>query len=245
MRFSFTRSFAPPRVNELFEVRVPRYAACLAERSGVVKAIETMAESGGYRLHFVSDPTPLDEEKSEEWTCDIPFGRKLIVQVGQQVEIGMLLAEGPLDPLELLRLLGQEAAQRALISEVQHVYRGTGAVIHDKHLEVIVRQMGRYVQIEDEGDTGLLPGEIIDRFTFMQQVLAILAQGGKPATARPLLLGLTNTILQTSSWIAAASFQDMSRVIAHAAIWQKQDDLIGLKERLVIGKQIPEIREKG
>jgi DNA-directed RNA polymerase subunit beta' len=223
-----------PRVNNLFEAHVPSQSAPMAERSGMVKAIETDTSTGGYRIHFTSSAT----EEHEEWTYTIPFRRTLAVEQGQTIEIGTPLVEGPLSPQEILQLLGRDATGRYLIHEVQRVYRGTGAVIHDKHLEVIVRQMLRYVLVSGAGDTDLLPGSVIDRFAFLQRVAAVLAQGGRPASARPLLLGLTRTVLHTASWIAAASFQDMSRVLARAAIQHQQDDLIGLKEKLVIGKKI-------
>jgi DNA-directed RNA polymerase subunit beta' len=225
-----------PRVNALFEVQAPRQPAPLVDREGIVKAIESTAE--GYRVQMASPPG----EEAARWSYTIPFRRPLMVSPGQRVEIGTPLVEGPLDPQHLLRLVGREAAGRYLLQEVQRVYRATGAVIHDKHLEVIIRHMLRYVRVSDAGDTDLLPGTIIDRFAFMQQVAAVLAQGGRPACACPLLLGLTRSALQTTSWIAAASFQDTSRVLAHAAIQRQQDDLIGLKERLVVGKKLPELK---
>ncbi len=220
-----------PHVNDLFEVHMPAHPAPLAQRSGIVQAIGMNESTGGIRIHFVSTKT----EQHEEWTCDIPFRRTLMVQQGQVVEMGTPLVEGPLNPQELFQRLGREAAQQYIINEVQRVYRGTGAVIHNKHLEVIVRQMFRSVVVTDPGDTDLFPGESMDRFLFLHRVSAIVAQGGKPALARPQLLGLTKTVLQTSSWVAAASFQDMSRVLAHAAIQRQRDDLVGLKEKLVIG----------
>ncbi len=225
-----------PRVNALFEVQAPHQPAPLIEREGIVQAIESTAE--GYRVQMASPP----EEEEAAWSYAIPFRRALTIEPGQRVGIGTPMVEGPLDPQDLLRHLGTEATGRYLLQEVQQVYRATGAMIHDKHLEVIIRKMLRYVRVSDAGDTDLLPGAIIDRFAFMQQVAAILAQGGRPARARPLLLGLTQSILQTTSWIAAASFQDTSRVLARAAIRGAQDDLVGLKERLVVGKKLPELR---
>jgi DNA-directed RNA polymerase subunit beta' len=226
-----------PRVNDLFEVHAPTHAAPMADRDGIVKEIETNTTTGEHCIHFTN-------EKHEEWTYDIPFGRTLTIKTGQTVKIGMPLVEGPLHPQNILQLLGREAAGRYLIHEIQRIYRGTGAVINDKHLEVIVRQMLRYVLVSDAGDTDLLPGSIIDRFTFLQHVAAVLAQGGSPAVAHPLLLGLTSTILQTASWIAAASFQDTSRVLSRSAILYRQDNLIGPKERLVIGKKLPIVGRK-
>ena len=226
-----------PRVDDLFEVHIPAQAAPLAAKRGIVKAIEANTKARAYQIHFASACS----EEHEEWLCTIPLGRKLAIKEGQSVEIGTPLAEGPLNPQEILQLLGQDMTQRYLIQEIQKIYRGTGAVVHDKHLEVIVRQMLRYVLVSDAGDTDLLPGSILDRFTFQQQVEHVLAQGGHPAKAQPQLLGLTKTVLHTASWIAAASFQDMSRVLARAAIQHQQDNLIGLKEKLIIGKKLPDI----
>lgn len=229
-----------PRVDDLFEVHVPSQAASLMKRSGTVQKIERDESSGYYCIHFISN----EIEAQKEWIQEVPYGQTLRVKEGQAVEIGTPLTEGPLNPQNLLNLLGVEATQRYLIREVQRVYRGTGAMIHDKHLEVIVRQMLRYVLVVETGDTDLLSGEIIDRFTYLQRVVATLTQGGHPARAHPILLGLTKTILQTSSWIAAASFQDMSRVLARAAIQHRQDNLVGLKERLIIGKKLPLTNKK-
>ncbi|GCE15048.1 DNA-directed RNA polymerase subunit beta' [Tengunoibacter tsumagoiensis] len=230
-----------PRVNDLFEVHPPTQAAPMAERSGIVKQIETEPQTGGYHIHFTST----NSQEPAEWITTIPFRRKIVVQEGQSIERGTPLVEGPLNPHDILQLLGQDMTQRYLIQEIQKVYRGTGAVIHDKHIEVIVRQMLRHVLVCDAGDTDLLPGSIIDRFTFLQCVASVLAQGGQPPVAQPHLLGLTNTVLHTASWIAAASFQDMSRVLSRAAIWHQQDNLVGLKERLIVGKILLTQDDKG
>lgn len=226
-----------PRVNALFEVHAPAHAALIAEKEGIVEAIETDPITGGHRIHFLSNT----HGEHEEWTCAIPLRRTLAVREGQTVEIGTPLVEGPLHPQDLLRHLGREAVARYLLQEVQRVYRATGAVIHDKHIEVIIRQMLRSVRICDAGDSSLLPGSLMDRFAFLHHVAATLAQGGRPAIARPALLGLTQTALQTTSWLAAASFQETSRVLSQAALSAQQDQLIGLKERLVIGKKLPQI----
>ncbi|GHO82349.1 DNA-directed RNA polymerase subunit beta' [Dictyobacter formicarum] len=227
-----------PRVDDLFEVHMPAQAAPMAERHGIVKTIATDAGTDGYLLHFVSP----HGEPYEEWSTRIPLRRKLTVKEGQHITPGTPLTEGPLHPQIIFQLLGSDMAQRYLIQEIQKIYRGTGAIVHDKHFEVILRQMMRSVRVTDAGDTDLLPGSIIDRFTFQQCVADILAQGGNPARAQPQLLGLTTAILQTQSWIAAASFQDMSRVLARAAIHHQQDHLVGFKERLIVGKKLPELR---
>ena len=205
-----------PRVNDLFEAHIPAQAAPMAEHCGIVKRIEADTQTGGYSIHFAST----SNQAQEEWISPIGRRWKLAIQEGQTVEIGTPLVEGPLNPHEILQLLGRDATQRYIIQEVQRVYRGTGAVIHEKHLEVIVRQMLRYVLVSNAGDTDLLPGSLVDRFTFQQCIACVLAQGGRPASAQPQLLGLTNTTLHTASWITAASFQDMSRVLSRAAIQQ-------------------------
>jgi DNA-directed RNA polymerase subunit beta' len=224
-----------PRVIDLFEVRSPIQAAPLAEQEGSVQHIETDPTTGTQCIHCVSHVS----EVHAAWTSTVPAGQALTVREGQAITRGMPLSEGPRDLQAILRLLGMEAAQRYLIQEVQRVYTGVGAQIHDKHLEVIIRQMSRFVQVSASGETDLLPGDIVDRFVFQERVTNILAQGENPARACPLLLGLTKTVLQTASWIAAASFQDTARVLARAAIRGQQDALIGLKEQLVIGKRIP------
>jgi DNA-directed RNA polymerase subunit beta' len=224
-----------PRVIDLFEVRSPAQAAPFAEREGIVAHIETDSTTGAHRIRCVY--RACEAQKARTYT--VPAGQVLTVREGQAITRGMLFSEGPCDPHAILLQLGMETAQRYLIQEVQRVYQGVGAIIHDKHLEVIVRQMSRYVQVSASGETDLLPGDIVDRFVFQERVTHSLAQGGNPARARPLLLGLTKTVLQTASWIAAASFQDTARVLARAAIRGQQDALIGLKERLVIGKRIP------
>jgi DNA-directed RNA polymerase subunit beta' len=155
------------------------------------------------------------------------------------ISAGTPLVAGTLDPRNLLRSLGRDAAARYLVSEVQRVYRGTGVYLHDKHIEVIVRQMLRFVSARDVGDTPLLPGEVVDRFTVEAINARVLAQGGAPALVSPVLFGLTQAALQTRSWIAAASFQDTSRVLALAAIRSELDTLQGFKERLVVGRRIP------
>ncbi len=153
--------------------------------------------------------------------------------------IGTPLTSGARNPRNILDLQGREETARYLINEVQRVYRGTGVYISDKHIEVIVRQMLRFVQISDPGDTALLPGDLIDRFSFTHANEATLAQGGEPATSAPVLLGLTRTALSTTSWVAAASFQETSKVLTQAAIRSQVDSLKGYKERVVLGARIP------
>jgi len=223
-----------PRVIELFEARTPRPAVSLARCSGTV-ATEVDDEHGTTVVHIV----PSDRGREDAWQCSVSATQKLAVEPGQWVEIGTPLALGALDLQDVLNVLGCEATARYLINEVQHVFRGTGVAIHDKHLECIVRQMLRYVQVGDTGDTTLLPGAIIDRFQFFSHNLQVWAQGGQPATARPVVFGLTKTVLHTSSWIAAASFQETSRVLMQAVLRGDRDPLIGLKERVVTGLRLP------
>lgn len=177
--------------------------------------------------------------KAGQGQYELAPGQVPIVEEEQAVVIGTPLTAGACNPRHILDLQGREATARYLIKEVQRVYRATGVSISDKHVEVIVRQMLRSVQISDAGDTALLPGDLIDRFHFMHTNEEILAQGGAPAQAHSVLLGLTRTALSTTSWIAAASFQETSKVLTNAAIRGQVDPLKGYKERIVLGARIP------
>ncbi len=180
----------------------------------------------------------LYEEKDErEYT--IPAAARLLVETGHQVRAGDKLTEGSKDPQDVLLIQGREPAQLYLVDEVQKVYRSQGVNINDKHIEVIVRQMLRRVQVDGAGDTRYLPGELIDRFEFEDTNRAVIAEGGEPATARPVLLGVTKASLSTDSFLAAASFQETTRVLTEAAIKGAVDRLVGLKENVIIGKLIP------
>jgi DNA-directed RNA polymerase subunit beta' len=160
-------------------------------------------------------------------------GQKVIIKAGQQV------TEGSISPQELLHILGKEAVQTFLVDEVQKVYRSQGVDINDKHIEVIVRQMMRKVRVDAAGDTGLLPGEIVSQWEYEEGNAKALAEGGEPATAQTVLLGLIKAALNTTSWLSAASFQETTRVLTEAAISGKVDRLRGLKENVIIGKLIP------
>ncbi len=164
---------------------------------------------------------------------------RLRVQDGDYVHAGQPLTEGPLNPQDILRIQGPEAVQIYLVEEVQKVYRSQGVTINDKHIEVIVRQMLRRVRVDSPGDSALLPGELVDRFRFETENARVLAEGGEPATARPVLLGVTKASLSTESFLAAASFQETTRVLTEAAINGQVDRLLGLKENVIIGKLIP------
>jgi DNA-directed RNA polymerase subunit beta' len=163
----------------------------------------------------------------------------LAVTDGDQVDVGQQLTEGSVNPHEKLRVEGVQALQLFLVDEVQQVYRSQGVTIHDKHVELVIRQMLRKVNIIEPGDTDFLPGELIDRKRFEETNAQVVEGGGEPASARPILMGITKASLATDSWLAAASFQETTRVLTEAAISAKSDPLLGLKENVIIGKLIP------
>jgi DNA-directed RNA polymerase subunit beta' len=291
-----------PRVEELFEARVPKGAAILADIDGIVE-IETSEE--GRRLRMVSR-----EEFREEYS--LPENAQLLVEHGENVEPGMVLAStlpsltggngsseeesqpsqevvaniggrvelspegisiiwedieerehiipahayilvkhgdqvnagdpligGPLNPHDILHIRGKDALQRYLVDQVQQVYLSQGVTIHDKHIEIILRQMLRRVQVESTGDCDFIPGQMVDRFAFQERNARVLAEGGEPATAKPVFLGITRASLLTDSFLSAASFQETTRVLTQAAISGAQDWLLGLKENVIIGRLIP------
>ncbi|HEX2515121.1 MAG TPA: DNA-directed RNA polymerase subunit beta', partial [Chloroflexota bacterium] len=161
------------------------------------------------------------------------------VEDGQMVKAGEQLTEGAVNPQDILQVLGREAVQEYLVEQVQQVYRSQGVSINDKHIEVISRQMLRKVRVDTPGDTDLLAGDIVDRFTYEEVNQRVLAEGGEPATAQPVLLGVTKASLSTESFLAAASFQETTRVLTQAASEGQKDRLLGLKENVIIGKLIP------
>ncbi|GIU84350.1 MAG: DNA-directed RNA polymerase subunit beta' [Acidimicrobiales bacterium] len=220
-----------PRVVELFEARSPKGKAVLARSSGVVRIEED--ESGRFRK-----VTIVDDEGNED-TYTIPSAARLEVRDGDEIRAGDALVEGPRDPAELLEIKGIRAAQQYLVEEVQKVYRQQGVSIHDKHIELIVRQMTRRVTIEDPGDSEFLPGERVDRWVFQERNRKLTAEGKTPAKGRPEILGITKASLATDSWLSAASFQETTRVLTEAAIEARSDSLVGLKENIIIGKLIP------
>ena len=178
-------------------------------------------------------------EEKEEREYIVPVTAQLRIKNGDKVETGMQLTEGSLNPQDLMRIMGRNAVQQYLVEEVQKVYRSQGVNINDKHIEVITRQMLTQVRITSSGDTKLVTGEIVDRFHYEDTNAKVLAEGGEPATALPILLGITRASLNTDSWLAAASFQETTRVLTEAAVYGKIDKLIGLKENVIIGKLIP------
>ena len=291
-----------PRVEELFEVRVPKGAAMLADIDGVATVDEAFE---GRRLRITSReqyredydiPADADvlvvegewvdegmalartvppeaaegeEQNLAEWTptelrsglsgrVELSDGRmavvyedleerdyplqpsvRVLVSTGSEVRAGDALTAGPLNPHDILRIRGSEQLQRYLVEEVQKVYRSQGVSIHDKHIEVILRQMLRRVQVESPGDTEFIPGQTVDRFEFRSKNAMMLAEGGEPSTAKPVLLGITRASLLTDSFLAAASFQETTRVLTEAVVSGARDRLLGLKENVIIGRLIP------
>ncbi|MER3632636.1 MAG: DNA-directed RNA polymerase subunit beta', partial [Blastocatellia bacterium] len=219
-----------PRVVELFEARRPSETAVMTEIDGVV---EFGPISKGKRKLIIRG----DDGTSAEY--DIPRGTHINVQEGDRVKAGEPLMDGPLNPHDILRVLGMEALQKYLVSEIQEVYRLQGVNINDKHIEVIVRQMLRWVKIKDVGDTDFLMEEQVDRFRYEEENRRVIEAGGKPAIGEPLLLGITKASLSTDSFISAASFQETTRVLTEAAISGRVDYLRGLKENVIMGRLIP------
>jgi DNA-directed RNA polymerase subunit beta' len=178
-------------------------------------------------------------EEKEEREYPVAAMARVLIENGETVHAGQKLTEGSLNPQDVLRIIGPEAVQSYLVEEVQKVYRSQGVNINDKHIEVIIRQMLRKVRVDTPGDTGFLPGELVDRFRYEEANAKVLAEGGEPATAVPILLGVTKASLSTESFLAAASFQETTRVLTEAAISGMTDRLLGLKENVIIGKLIP------
>ncbi|HEX3016091.1 MAG TPA: DNA-directed RNA polymerase subunit beta' [Desulfobacteria bacterium] len=218
-----------PRVEELFEARKPKGQAIIVEAGGTVSIQEV---KGKREVELVT-------ETGEHQTYAVPYGSRLKVRDGQKIEAGDELTEGSVNPHDILKVKGIRGVQMYLLREVQRVYRLQGVDINDKHIEVMVRQMLRKVKTEDPGDTGLLPGGLIDIFDFEEENARTIAEGGEPSTARPVLLGITKASLATDSFLSAASFQETTRVLTEAAIKGKVDPLLGLKENVIIGKLIP------
>jgi DNA-directed RNA polymerase subunit beta' len=219
-----------PRVVELFEARTPKGKAEIAHLSGVVSVEET--DKG---LVLTVDGGGEDNSHS------VTVSRRAVMRVGDgdQVRVGDQMTAGSIDPHEMLEVLGARETQKLLVREVQEVYRSQGVSIHDKHIELIVRQMLRRVNIIEPGDTTFLPGELVDRIRFTEENRRVVDGGGEPANGRQILMGITKASLATESWLSAASFQETTRVLTEAAIEGKSDGLMGLKENVIIGKLIP------
>jgi DNA-directed RNA polymerase subunit beta' len=219
-----------PRVVELFEARKPRETAVISEIDGVVRFGEV---AKGQRKLYVAADNGTEKEYS------VPRGVHINVQEGERVKAGEPLMDGPLNPHDILAVLGEKELQSYLVNEIQEVYRLQGVNISDKHIEVIVRQMMRWVKVEDVGDTQFLLEQQVDKFRFHEENERAIANGGKPATGRPLLLGITKASLSTDSFISAASFQETTRVLTEASIQGAVDHLRGLKENVIVGRLIP------
>ena len=219
-----------PRVQELFEARTPKGEAPISEVAGKLNVDDSEATR-----RLVVTPDNGDE------VIEYPVTKRsrLLVQDGEHVEVGQQLVAGAIDPKNVLRILGPRATQKHLVDEVQQVYRSQGVEIHDKHIEVIVRQMLRRVTVLDSGETSLLPGELVERSRFEKANRETVTKGNKPASARPELMGITKASLATESWLSAASFQETTRVLTEAAMSGKSDPLLGLKENVILGKLIP------
>jgi DNA-directed RNA polymerase subunit beta' len=218
-------------VVELFEARRPKGEAQITELSGTVQ-LEDDPEKKVRRITVTSDD-------GDQVQYAVSFRARLAVTDGDRVEVGQQLTEGSVNPHEKLRVEGVQALQLFQVDEVQSVYRSQGVTIHDKHIEIIIRQMLRKVHIIEPGDTEFLPGELVDRKRFEETNAQVVESGGEPASARPILMGITKASLATDSWLAAASFQETTRVLTEAAISAKSDPLLGLKENVIIGKLIP------
>ncbi|MBN8730499.1 MAG: DNA-directed RNA polymerase subunit beta' [Acidobacteria bacterium] len=219
-----------PRVVELFEARKPRETAVMAEINGTVKYGEI--SKGTRKIYIVG-------EDGEQREYALPRGVHIRVQEGERVGAGEPLMDGPLNPHDILKVKGQKELQKYLVNEIQEVYRLQGVNINDKHLEVISRQMMRWIKITDIADSEFLPEEIVDRFKFREENDRVIEAGGRPAQGQPTLLGITKASLSTDSFISAASFQETTRVLTEAAINGRVDYLRGLKENVIMGRLIP------
>jgi DNA-directed RNA polymerase subunit beta' len=219
-----------PRVVELFEARKPRETAIISEIDGVVRFGEVA--KGQRKIYVTAD-------NGEEKEYSVPRGVHVNIQEGERLSAGDPLMDGPLNPHDILNVLGEKLLQAYLVNEIQEVYRLQGVTISDKHIEVIVRQMLRWVRIEDVGDTNFLLEQQVDRFRFNEENERVLALGLRPSIGRPLLLGITKASLSTDSFISAASFQETTRVLTEASINGAIDGLRGLKENVIVGRLIP------
>ncbi len=217
-----------PRVEEIFEARKPKGVAVITEIDGTVKISDNKK-----KLEVIVT------SKEDSRTYTIPFGSKLKVKDGDEVKAADPLIEGSINPAEILAIKGPEGVYEYVISEIQKAYRNQGVDINDKHVEVIARQMLRKVRVDDGGDTDMFPGSLVDMYEFEDKNKEAVEQGKRPATGKRALLGITKASLATDSFLSAASFQETTRVLTEAAIKGKEDDLIGLKENVIIGKLIP------
>jgi DNA-directed RNA polymerase subunit beta' len=219
-----------PRIQELFEARIPKGMAPISEVEGRIKLEET---------EKIRKIVIIPDDGAEEIAYQVPMRSRLLVADGDHARVGQQLIQGAVNPHEVLRILGSRQVQLHLVHEVQEVYRSQGVSIHDKHIEIIIRQMLKRVNVLESGDTDLLPGELVERPRFENVNRAVVEESGTPASGRPVLMGITKASLATDSWLSAASFQETTRVLTDAAIHAKSDPLLGLKENVIIGKLIP------
>jgi DNA-directed RNA polymerase subunit beta' len=225
-----------PRVEELFETRIPKNLAPLSDVAGEVTVEE---QDDGYHVNVKSTSKPVKTK-----TFLIPLTSILKVSDGDLISAGTQLASGSLDVREVLAIRGLLGSQIYLLEEVQAVYESQGIPINDRHFEVIIRRMSDKVQVETAGDTDLLPGEIVEKHLFNEANQAVIAEGGEPATAQVVILGVSTASLHTQSWLSAASFQETTNILTDAAIQGKEDYLLGLKENVIIGRLIPTSPER-
>ncbi len=221
-----------PRVEELFEMRTPKNMASVSEITGKIKIEET---EEGYRLQVKN--TKIKPIESQEYF--VPLSSTLTVHDGDEITAGTPLAEGDLDPKEVLKIGGLLMVQHYLITEVQKVYESQGIGINDKHFEVIIRKMSDKIIVESVGDTALIPGDFVTKARFEEINAEVLSEGGEPATGRQVILGITKSALFSDSWLSAASFQETTKVLTEAALEGRVDKLMGLKENVIIGRLIP------
>lgn len=221
-----------PRVEELFEMRTPKNMASVSEITGKVKIEET---EEGYRIQVKN--TKIKPIETQEYF--VPLSSTLRVKDGEEITAGTPLAEGDLDPKEVLKIGGLLMVQRYLITEVQKVYESQGIGINDKHFEVIIRKMSDKIIVESVGDTSLIPGDFVTKARFEEINAEVLSEGGEPATGRQVILGITKSALFSDSWLSAASFQETTKVLTEAALEGRVDKLLGLKENVIIGRLIP------
>lgn len=221
-----------PRVEELFEMRVPKNLSPIAEISGKV-SIETTED--GYKI--IVKNTRMKPVEVQEYF--VPLASEIAVKEGQEIAAGTPFARGYLDPKEVIKVRGIRDAQHYILTEAQKVYESQGIAINDKHFEIILRKMSDKVVIETVGDTPLIPGDFITATKFEEVNAETLSQGGEPATARLVILGITKAALFSDSWLSAASFQETTKVLTDAALEGREDRLVGLKENVIIGRLIP------
>jgi DNA-directed RNA polymerase subunit beta' len=221
-----------PRVEELFEMRTPKNLSPVSELSGKA-SVETSED--GYVITVKNTKTKPADEKE----YFVPMASTLNIADGDEILAGAQLAQGYLDPKEVLKIKGLIDGQRYVIGEAQKVYESQGIGINDKHFEVILRKMSDKVIIETVGDTALIPGDFITKTRFEQINAEVLSQGGEPSTARQTILGITKSSLFSDSWLSASSFQETTKVLTDAALEGAEDNLVGLKENVIIGRLIP------